>query len=207
MEFRAVGNRCAVDFTALQLPLTQEEAYSALELQGFRVVNVDMVALARGCMNGSRYRRGARPSEAPGVVDCSSFVKWLYSQRGIWLPRRSVQQRQCGEKVLLNQVTVGDLIFVSGSIDYWFNDPSDGVGHVGIVSDTGDVIHAANREVGIIETSLDVFIESGAIFRGARRYIPKDRPVVTLETPTHREVEVSSDIRWIVLQSLRKKIR
>lgn len=203
MEYRAVGNRCAVDIDALRLSISREEVLSILMSKKFRVVEVDLIALARECIGKSQYRRGARPSEAPIVVDCSSFVKWLYGQRGIWLPRRSIQQRELGEIIQLDKIIAGDLIFLSGWIDYYFDDPYDGVGHVGIATNNNTVIHAANRKNGVIEIPLNKFV-SKASFRGARRYVPKNQEVLTLETPTDREIEIADDIRWIVLQSLPK---
>jgi len=58
-----------------------------------------------------------------------------------------------------------------------------------------------NSEYNVIESPLSGFIE-GAKFRGARRYIPQDRTVITLQVPENRDVEYSDDIRWIILQSL-----
>ena len=203
MEYRTVGLRCAVDLRSLTLPITDHEALGVLTARGFRVIDVDLVALARACVQSSRYRRGAHPSEAPDIVVCSSFTKWLYGQRGIWLPRRSIQQRAFGSHVPADAIAVGDLVFTSGYIDYFDHDPSDGVGHVGIATDTHTVIHAANRTAGVIETPLAAFIAQS--FRGARRYIPRDRTVVTLETPEHRSVETSDDLRWIILQTRPKR--
>ncbi|MDO8590089.1 MAG: NlpC/P60 family protein [bacterium] len=201
MEYRAVGNRCAVILGSLRLPISREETLTILNRQGFVLVEVDIIALARQYIGTSQYRRGARPSKAPAIVDCSSFVKWLYAQRGIWLPRRSIQQRELGEVINIDELVAGDVIFVSGRIDYYHDDPSNGVGHVGIATDDGTVIHAANKEVHLVESSLDGFI-SKSKFRGARRYVPQDVEVLTFEAPVDREVEVADDIRWIVLQQL-----
>lgn len=201
MEYRAVGNRCAVVLDSLHLPISREKIVSTLDQKGFSVVNVDILSLARQCVAESKYRRGAKPSEAPQTVDCSSFVKWIYAQRGIWLPRRSIQQLDFGQPVDVDEVVTGDLVFVSSRIDYYHDDPSNGVGHVGMATGNGTVIHAANSKANVIESSVDWFID-GTKFRGARRYIPKGVEVLTLETPSDREVEFSDDIRWIILQSL-----
>ena len=165
------------------------------------MVEVDIIALARQCIGISQYRRGARPSEAPLVVDCSSFIKWLYAQRGIWLPRRSIQQRELGEVVNLDELVAGDAVFISGRIDYYHDDPANGVGHVGIATGYGTVVHAADRKVNVVESPLDKFVGE-AKFRGARRYIPQNVEVLTFETPLNREVEVADDIKWIILQQL-----
>jgi len=206
MEYRAVGNRCAVILDFLRLPISRERALAILDQKGFRIVEVDIIALARQCVGVSQYRYGARPSEAPVVVDCSSFIKWLYAQRGIWLPRRSVQQRKCGEAVSLDELIAGDVVLTSGRINYYLDNSTSGVGHVGIVTGEGTVIHAANSKVNVVETPLDKFVGKTK-FRGARRYIPRGIEVLTLETPPHREIEMADDIRWIILRSLPKKMR
>ncbi len=201
MEYRAVGNRCAVTLNALDVPLSREAILSVLQQKGFTPINVDLIALARQCITTSRYRRGARLSEAPAIVDCSSFVKWLYAQRGIWLPRRSIQQRDCGEAIELEYLVAGDVLFVSGWIDYYHYDPRNGVGHVGIATGESTVIHAANSRANVVESPVLEFVGETK-FRGARRYIPKGVEVVTFETPVEREIETADDVRWVILQSL-----
>lgn len=203
MEYRSVGNRCAVDLGSLRLPISQEKTLTLLSDKGFALMEVDIVALSRQCIGTSQYRRGAKLIEAPAIVDCSSFIKWLYAQRGIWLPRRSIQQRELGEAINFDQIIAGDVVFVSGWIDYYHDDPANGVGHVGIATGDGTVVHAANRKINIVETSLEEFVEQTK-FRGARRYLPKDAETLTFETPANREVETADDIRWIILQSLPK---
>jgi len=204
MKYHAVGNRCAVNLKSLQLPISNQEALAILIAKGFKILEVDILTLARQCIESSRYCRGAKPSEAPTVVDCSSFIKYLYGQRGIWLPRRSIQQRELGVSIPFEEVSKDDVVFVSGWIDYYHNDPSDGIGHVGIATGKGTVIHAADRKAHVVESSLESFVGKKK-FRGIRRYVPKDQIVLTLETPLNREVEIDDDMRWIVLQSLSKQ--
>lgn len=205
MEYRAVGNRCAVNLDSLCLTISREEILITLAHVGFNLIEVDIVWLARGCIGKSVYLRGARPGEAPAVVDCSSFIKWLYSMRGIWLPRRSIQQYKLGEAVELDQLIAGDIVFISGRIDYYHDDPANGIGHVGIATGEGTIIHAAGKESGVVESSIGDFMnvaDGTTKFRGARRYIPKGSEVLTFETPAYREVEIADDLRWIILQSL-----
>ncbi len=201
MHYRAAHNRCAVILDDLRLPISKEEALAILLRKNFSVVTIDIIELARTCLGTSLYRRGARVAEAPEIVDCSSLTKWLYGMRGIWLPRRSIQQRAYGMTVHPDQLIAGDLVFTSGWIDYYDDDPSDGVGHVGIVTKNKMVIHAANKHVNVVETPIEQFIDEKR-FRGARRYLPNGIETITFETPLNREVEISDDIRWIILQSL-----
>ena len=204
MNYRAVGDLCAVDLEALRLPIPLEEAKRILCRKGFVVRDVDLLGLARSCVGVSTYRRAAKLSEAPSVFDCSGLTKWLYAQRGIWLPRRSIQQREYGEVVSLEEASAGDLIFSSGWINYWRDDPNDGVGHVGVMTEVKTVIHAANKNVGVIESSLSDFASKDSL-RGVRRYVPLDRVVLTIETPAHRQIEIADDLRWVILQTLPKR--
>lgn len=204
MEYRAVSNRCAVHLPSLNLPITNTEALTILENRGFKVIDVDLIDLARQCVASSTYRRGAKPSEAPAVVDCSSFIKWLYGQRGIWLPRRTIQQRSMGVAVPVEEIIAGDVVFSSGWIDYYHTDPNDGVGHVGIATGAGTVIHATDKTGHVTESSFKRFVGKTKC-RGVRRYVPQGAEVLTIVAPDTREVEIADDFRWIVLQSLPKR--
>lgn len=202
MNYRAVGNRCAVDIDDLGLPLSRKRVMKILAGQNFIEITIDLVVLARQCIGVSKYRRGAAPELAPGIVDCSSFVRWLYGHKGIWLPRRSIQQMAVGRATRLASADAGDLIFTTGPINYYVRDPDSGVGHVGFVTNAKTVIHAAGEHRGVIETPLEQFIGGRNKLRGIRRYLPKTKSILTLQTPPGKTVETSDDIKWIVLQCL-----
>ena len=198
--YRAVENRCAVHFPSLNLPISHDKALEILARKGFERLDIDFADIAQGLVGKSTYKRGARMYEAPKILDCSSLTKYLYAERGIWIPRRSIQQREYGTRVALKEVVTGDLVFTSGHIDYFLDNPNDGVGHVGFATGEGTIIHAANKRRGIVETSVHDFV--GDSLRGTVRLIPKEHEIVTLKTPSNREVETSDDIRWILIQSL-----
>lgn len=202
--YRAVGGRCTVDLSLLCLPISDKKILELLVALGFRVIEPDLMQLARSCIGISNYRRGARLADAPETFDCSSFLKWLYAQRGVWLPRRTVQQIELGTAVNLSAIAEGDAIFTTGRINYYQDNPAQGVGHVGIATEKETVVHAANSRAGIIENKIENFL-NGAELRGIRRYIPNPSRTVVLETPSFYEVEMSDDIRWIILQRLIKK--
>ncbi len=99
MEYRAVGNRCAVSLNYLRLSISHETILGILEEQKFILVKADIVELARKCIGVSKFQYGAHSYDAPSLVDCASFTKWLYGQLGIWLPRRAIQQCKLGDKI------------------------------------------------------------------------------------------------------------
>lgn len=75
-----------------------------------------------------------------GVLDCSSFVKWMYSEYlGINLPRTAVTQQQSnlGYSVDKNAMKPGDLIFLQ-------NTYTAGVSHVGIYMGDNKYLNASS---------------------------------------------------------------
>lgn len=207
MIYRAVANRVAMDFSSLKLKvragedskeITQDEAIERLTRLGCKRVYPDIVALARSLVGRAVYRRGAHPSEAPDVVDCSSMIKWLFGHLGVWLPRRTVQQRKEGEPVIGSDLLPGDVMYRTGFHNWYLDDPRDGVGHVGICLGDKRIIHAANGQRGIVEETREEFLGNKPnICRGTRRFF--DSQTVIFETPADLAIETSDDIRWILL--------
>jgi len=200
--FRAVKRRCAVDLSSLWLPIDDRQALAILKAKGFRVIEADVVAFARKLIGKARYEFKARYSQAPQVVNCSRLVKWVYARRGIWVPRIAVEQRTVGTPVPPDDLRAGDLVFKTAPrFNYYLDDPADQVGHVGLATGQGTIIHAANALRGVIESDVQAFTRP-SVFRGARRIIRDPDRTFTLICPSEREVETSSQLRWIILQSL-----
>lgn len=78
---------------------------------------------------GTPYRFGAHTGNT-GTFDCSSFVKYVYEQNGISLPRSSRQQSQVGTYVPRDQLMPGDLVFFYSPIH-----------HVAIYIGNGKILH------------------------------------------------------------------
>lgn len=193
--YHAVGNRCALQ--PASVPMEGKHARDCLVERGYKVLEVDIVALARERIGCSRFVRGVAITEAPGIVDCSSFTKWLFAQKGIRIPRQHIEQRALG--VPVEEPIAGDLVFTTGFHDCYESDPNDGVGHVGVISGEGTVIHASGKRREVIETPLDVLL-SRREFRGYRRfYFPQ---VLTVECPFGSSIETSEDLKWLLRASL-----
>jgi hypothetical protein len=201
MNYRAVDKRCALRLDSLNFnlpPTFNEKAIlEILRVLGFIVIDVNIVELGRSFIGVSKYRLRARMAEAPQVFDCSSFTKFLYAQKGIWLPRLSIQQRR--EGVAVETPSHGDLVFTTGYRNFYETDPRDNIGHVGIATGEGTVIHATNGDSGVIESSYEDF-HAGEI-RGVRRIIQPG--TVTLEQNSAEHlIENSDDFRWLVLKNV-----
>lgn len=75
-------------------------------------------------------------------VDCSGLVRISHIMNGILLPRNASQQIKCGDRVELDQLQRGDLVF--------FGTPATDekpmrVTHVGIYLGNGRIIHSSHR--------------------------------------------------------------
>ncbi len=204
--YRAAGDLVAFDFSVLKKKDIAKKAISILLEKGFLLVGVDLSDIAGNWVGSNvKYRRGAKTREAPNVVDCSSFVKWLYELKGIWIPRRSIQQRLFGIKVYAgDSLLPGDLLLKTGAINCFNKDPGDGIGHVGIYTDRDTVIHAVDETPAIVETPLSRFMEENGHFREARRIVKNPDQTITLRIPPSLEIETSDDIKWLILSSLGK---
>jgi len=203
MNYRAVGNRCAVHLPTLvpSLPaifaiFDGDSLLKILREQHFNVVDVDLVSLARTFIGDCNYRLGATMEESPKVIDCSSFTKYLYAQKGIWLPRLSIQQRQKG--ISVEVPSPGDLVFTTGYRNFYEIDPQENIGHVGIATGEGTVIHATNVKGGVIESTWEEFNRGEP--RGIRRIVLHG--TITLEKANkYLLIETADDFRWISLKN------
>ncbi len=199
MIYRSVGNNLTVNLHNLRLPIKHEQVRLMLWQLGFAENKFDLTFLARGLVGKSQYQRGAKSDQAPSIVDCSSMTKWLYGQIGIWLPRHSIDQRSMGR--IINRPQEGDLIFTAGFRNYYWDNPADGVGHVGIVTRDITIIHAANTQRGIVEDPWEEFCKKQENFRGLRRYLPPSRDSLFIQMP-NKQVETDRELRWLILQHL-----
>ncbi len=84
-------------------------------------------------------------STASGI-DCSAFVKTVYSQYGINLPRTAREQANVGEPVTGNEIQPGDRLYFSCKHNY--------VDHCGIYIGNGYFIHASASRGGVAVDSL-----------------------------------------------------
>jgi cell wall-associated NlpC family hydrolase len=94
---------------------------------------------------GTPYRWGGT---GPEGFDCSGLIQYAYTQHGITLARRSVDQAQAGTEVAreLAALEPGDILTFS-------SEPGGGVQHVGLYVGEGRFIHSARGGVQISELS------------------------------------------------------
>lgn len=92
------------------------------------------------------YRLGGSGN---GYLDCSMFVKLVFEDLGISLPRTSREQFEIGIEVLREELIPGDLVFFSR------NGRKEGINHVGIYIGNDRFIHFSSSRRGLAIDSLE----------------------------------------------------
>jgi hypothetical protein len=120
----------------------------------------DLTAFALGLL-GVDYKYGGETPESG--LDCSGLVRYVFQQvTGVMLPRTAREMSRLGDKVGLDDLQPGDLVF--------FNTRRFAFSHVGIYLGDNRFIHAParGREVEIAEIDRSFWHRR---FNGARRLI------------------------------------
>jgi cell wall-associated NlpC family hydrolase len=109
-------------------------------------------------LRGAPYRDGGvDPSNG---FDCSGFVKYVFGQHGVALPRQVHDQFNVGKKVDRDQLQPGDLVF--------FSTVAPGASHVGIMIGGDQFIHAPS-ERGVVRVDSLTLQYWATRFIGAKR--------------------------------------
>lgn len=152
---------------------------------------------------GTRYRwGGASPGEG---FDCSGFVRFVFAQQGIELPRVSRAQARAGRALpaRFDDLQPGDLLF--------FAQRGPGIDHVAIYAGDGRIVHASRSGRGVRYDELTG--DRGRWYArrlvAVRRVIeepaplpaapaPADRPAAPLGDPTDQLVAGQGGVDAIV---------
>jgi cell wall-associated NlpC family hydrolase len=89
-------------------------------------------------LRGAPYRNGGGD---PNGFDCSGFVRYVYQQHGVAMPREVREQYRVGSNVDRGDLEPGDLVF--------FSTTAPGASHVGIIVGGDQFVHAPS-ERGVV---------------------------------------------------------
>ncbi|MGN7453431.1 C40 family peptidase [Paenibacillus pasadenensis] len=106
---------------------------------------------------GTPYKYGGTTTAG---FDCSGFVRHIFNQFDVKLPRTSKSQAQVGSKVDKDDLRPGDLVF--------FNTSGRGISHAGIYVGDGKFAHASSKGVRYTKLSDSYY---------AKRYVTARRVV------------------------------
>lgn len=90
-------------------------------------------------LRGAPYRNGG--VDPANGFDCSGFVRYVYQQHGVPMPRAVREQFRVGKSVDRSRLEAGDLVF--------FSTVAPGASHVGIMIGGDQFIHAPS-ERGVV---------------------------------------------------------
>ena len=147
---------------------TEEKTVSARKMAKKKSSTIDGILSEANTYIGTPYRFGGMTRSG---IDCSAFVLSVYgSVTGINLPRISSAQAQEGERVEIEQLEKGDLLF--------FQTRGSRISHVGIVQEItpeGEIkfIHASTSK-GVTISSLNEKYW-GLRFRFAKRILTNEK--------------------------------
>jgi len=108
-------------------------------------------------LRGAPYRNGGGD---PAGFDCSGFVRYVYEQHGVAMPRQVRDQFRVGKTIDRQQLEPGDLVF--------FSTVAPGASHVGIVIGGDQFIHAPS-EKGVVRVESLTQQYWASRFIGAKR--------------------------------------
>jgi hypothetical protein len=83
--------------------------------------------------------------------DCSGLMQAAFAASGIWLPRDSYQQEAFTQRIVLEELLPGDLIFFG----------TEKVNHVALYLGEGCYIHSSGKEMGRNGIGIDRLSEDG----------------------------------------------
>lgn len=84
--------------------------------------------------------------------DCSGLMQAAFAASGIWLPRDAYQQEAFTERIAIEQLQPGDLIFFG---------TKEKATHVGLYLGGGSYIHSSGENMGRNGIGIDVLSEEG----------------------------------------------
>lgn len=121
-----------------------------------RSVASAITALAMA-LRGTPYRNGGTD---PTGFDCSGFTQFVFSERGLALPREVREQFRMGKPVKPDKIEPGDLLF--------FSTIEPGASHVAIALDSDQFVHAPSSS-GVVRVERLTSSYWSRRFIGARR--------------------------------------
>lgn len=143
-------------------PSAKKQALRAQQIQEQRLTTnqrrVDSVLKTAFSQVGNPYRYGGNSPETG--FDCSGFVRWVYNQYDMELPRTSRNMLGIGTPVKRDELRPGDLVFFGRKR----------VSHVGIYTGDDKYIHSPSSGKRIQESQM-TDRGRGERFMGARRII------------------------------------
>ena len=142
--------------------LVGPSTYAALLGKSMPAVSSTTNSIARRVVSDSMNYLGVPyvfGGTTPNGFDCSGYVRYVFANAGVYLPRTADAQYEVGYSVSTSELVPGDLVF--------FSTYEPGPSHVGIYLGDGEFINASSSQ-GVSGASL-YSSYWGSCYIGARR--------------------------------------
>jgi cell wall-associated NlpC family hydrolase len=115
-------------------------------------------------LRGSPYREGG---DTPLGFDCSGFIRYVFAQHGIGVPRQVADQYETGAQIAATDLRPGDLLF--------FSTIAPGASHVALSIGRDEFVHAPSEQ-GVVRVERLSSSYWSRRFIGARRIVRPSAP-------------------------------
>lgn len=144
--------------------LVGASTYTALLGKAMPAVNHGSNYVTRTIVNTSMNYVGVPyvfGGTTPSGFDCSGYVRYIFANAGVYLPRTADAQYGVGTPVSMGELEPGDLVF--------FSTYEPGPSHVGIYLGNGDFINASSSRGVAVDSLYSSYW--GSCYIGAKRVI------------------------------------
>lgn len=144
MGWASYGDIAYVDHVKRYLGTYQDGVYAGVSTN----ISGDFKAIMEELVKYEGYPYVFGGSSPSTSFDCSSLMQWGFHMIGINLPRTAQEQYDASEKITVDQLQAGDLVFFTGTYD-----SGSAVTHVGIYVGDGKMYDANGSGVGYTDLS------------------------------------------------------
>ena len=138
--------------------------------------------------------------EGPNNFDCSGFTYYMYGSMGIEIPRVAREQAKKGQRIKVDELVYGDLIFFDTE-----KRRRGKITHVGMYLGNGWFTHASTKDHEIIYSNLNTSTYYKKRLRICRRYLPKTETLVQNELAPWKKKEAIQLKAPVVKKTMTKK--
>lgn len=142
------------------LPSMEPNVSSAQSVQDKKVVTGEEIITFAKQYLGYPYVLGCSSPEKG--FDCSGFTRYIFGHFGFTLGQVAANQTSLGTVIERDNLQTGDLLL-------FYNDAKTKIGHCGIYMNSGEFIHSANPQRGVVMDNLNTNSYYSQRFVTARR--------------------------------------